>query len=354
MLDDKLTDSTNETQRFIGTHDGHFHCDEVFACWMLRTLPEFAAHRILRTRKAEVLEKCEIVVDVGAKFDPRTKRFDHHQKEFNETMRSLGGRRKADGFGDSLPFDTRLSSAGLVYAFYGKRVLRRVLEQDGQAAVSEDTLALYFERMYRNFIEAVDAVDNGIKQHADEPRYATPVSLQSLVKELNPAWNEEAREPDVQFSKAMALVGEIFTRHLLRLHTSWMPCRKIVEEGIKRRKEVHSSGRILLLEQSCPWKQHFFGLEREESIQNELIYAVYPSKDDWRVRAIPVAETSDFDNRCPFPTDWRGVRDAKLVELIGIPTASFVHQAGFIGAAGTRDDAVRMAAKSLEINRLLD
>ena len=25
----------------IGTHDGAFHCDEVFACVMLRMLPEF-------------------------------------------------------------------------------------------------------------------------------------------------------------------------------------------------------------------------------------------------------------------------------------------------------------------------
>ena len=26
----------------VGTHDGTFHCDEVFACVMLWTLPEFA------------------------------------------------------------------------------------------------------------------------------------------------------------------------------------------------------------------------------------------------------------------------------------------------------------------------
>ena len=32
----------------IGTHDGAFHCDEVFACVMLRMLPEFAN---LRTSK---------------------------------------------------------------------------------------------------------------------------------------------------------------------------------------------------------------------------------------------------------------------------------------------------------------
>ena len=38
----------------IGTHDGAFHCDEVFACVMLRMLPEFA--------KAQTLELlCEVL-----------------------------------------------------------------------------------------------------------------------------------------------------------------------------------------------------------------------------------------------------------------------------------------------------
>lgn len=33
-----------------------------------------------RTRDSEVLSGCEVVVDVGAVFDPSTKRFDHHQR----------------------------------------------------------------------------------------------------------------------------------------------------------------------------------------------------------------------------------------------------------------------------------
>ena len=59
------------------------------------------------------VSKCDIVVDVGAKFDPEAKRFDHHQREFCETMKSL----------NILDFETKLSSAGLVYAYYGKAVI---------------------------------------------------------------------------------------------------------------------------------------------------------------------------------------------------------------------------------------
>lgn len=82
-------------QLTIGTHNGKFHCDEVFACWMLKQLPDYQNHLILRyvylnyflylffvfrTRDLKVLETCDIVVDVGAVFDHSKKRYDHHQK----------------------------------------------------------------------------------------------------------------------------------------------------------------------------------------------------------------------------------------------------------------------------------
>jgi hypothetical protein len=63
----------------IGTHSGTFHCDEVLAVFMLQKLPKFKNHKILRTRAQELLDQCEIVVDVGAVYDPAKLRFDHHQ-----------------------------------------------------------------------------------------------------------------------------------------------------------------------------------------------------------------------------------------------------------------------------------
>ena len=32
----------------IGTHNGTFHCDEVFACYMLKQLPEYSDAEIIR------------------------------------------------------------------------------------------------------------------------------------------------------------------------------------------------------------------------------------------------------------------------------------------------------------------
>lgn len=73
----------------IGTHDGCFHCDEVLACSMLKRLPEYRDAQIIRTRNADILKECDIVVDVGAEFDHEKKLYDHHQRGFNETLSSI-------------------------------------------------------------------------------------------------------------------------------------------------------------------------------------------------------------------------------------------------------------------------
>lgn len=73
----------------IGTHSGTFHCDEILACYLLSKHPDFAGHKVLRTRDQSLLDQCDIVVDVGNVFDPSKKRFDHHQNTFHETFSSL-------------------------------------------------------------------------------------------------------------------------------------------------------------------------------------------------------------------------------------------------------------------------
>lgn len=59
----------------IGTHNGAFHCDEALACAILRSLPEYEASEVVRTRDQKVLDTCDVVVDVGGVFDHQTKRY---------------------------------------------------------------------------------------------------------------------------------------------------------------------------------------------------------------------------------------------------------------------------------------
>lgn len=69
-----------------------------------------------------------------------------------------------------LPYTTRLSSAGLVYAFYGKEVIKCILEKDGVLDIKDDELDFYYDLLYTEFVESVDAVDNGINAYDSESK----------------------------------------------------------------------------------------------------------------------------------------------------------------------------------------
>ena len=70
------------SNKTIGTHDGKFHADEAFACSLLLMTKEFREATIKRTRDTELLDKMDIVVDVGGVYDPTRHRYDHHQVSF--------------------------------------------------------------------------------------------------------------------------------------------------------------------------------------------------------------------------------------------------------------------------------
>ncbi|KAK2513274.1 hypothetical protein Q9966_016181 [Columba livia] len=166
----------------IGTHDGTFHCDEVLACYLLRLLPQYRDAEVLRTRDPQLLARCDVVVDVGGEYDPKRHRYDHHQRSFSESMRSLR---------PDKPWTTKLSSAGLVYCHFGSQILAGLLGQPEDGPV---VTALY-DKLYENFVEEIDAMDNGIAQAEGEPRYAVTTTLSARVAHLNPRWNDPPAGP---------------------------------------------------------------------------------------------------------------------------------------------------------------
>lgn len=183
---------------------------------------------------------------------------------------------------------------------------------------------------------------------------------------LNPQWNEP-QTPEImnaQFLKGMELTGSEFLQRLHGIAFSWWPARSIVENAIKNRNEIHSSGKIIILEQFCPWKEHLFEIEPEVNYffnfiillffiilinicqlncQGEILYALYQdSGSGWRIQAVPVDPTS-FDSRKKLPSSWCGIRDEALSALVGVEGAVFVHASGFIGGHRTKEGALSMA-----------
>ena len=76
---------------------------------MLLNTTEFYNSAIIRTRREEILDQLDAVIDVGGIYDYKNNRFDHHQASFT------------DSYTNDIKEDvTKFSSAGLVYKHFGK------------------------------------------------------------------------------------------------------------------------------------------------------------------------------------------------------------------------------------------
>jgi uncharacterized UPF0160 family protein len=323
----------------IGTHNGTFHADEALACYLLKLLPEYKDATIVRSRSPAELDPCTVVVDVGGTFDHAKQRYDHHQRGFDETANSID---------EKSPWTIKLSAAGLVYVHYGRAIIAAILSDESCDESDPAVVEVLWKKMYSAFIQEIDAIDNGVTICEGEQVYHINSSVSSRVGRLNSPWNDPNPDQDGQFDKAMDLIGGEFVSVLKGFVNTWMPARDCVVAAISKRKEVDPSGGIMEFPRSCPWKSHFYDIEKEIATEGEIKYVLYPDDSgNWRVQCVSLDQNS-FKNRLSLPEPWRGVRDDALSELSGIPGCIFVHAAGFIGGNKTRDGAVAMAKAGLK------
>eukprot|EP00057_Strongylocentrotus_purpuratus_P025906 XP_011680380.1 PREDICTED: UPF0160 protein MYG1, mitochondrial [Strongylocentrotus purpuratus] len=326
MSDDNGSGSKRTCVR-IGTHNGTFHCDETLACYMLQRLPQYKDAEIVRTRDPAVLETCDIVVDVGGVFDPKRHRYDHHQRTFKDTMNSLSA---------EMPWTIKLSSAGLVYFHFGKEVIWRTLD----LSPDDPDVTSVYNKVYDNFMQEVDAIDNGVDQTDEKPRYVVSTNLSARVGHLNPKWNDEVQDYESGFKRPRVVY----------------PARRCWSKtALQERFNVDACGEIITFPQGgCPWKEHLFELEKILDLELPIKYVLYPDNSGaWRIQCVPINRHS-FDNRLSLPEKWRGVRDEALSELSGIYGCIFVHASGFIGGNKSKEGALQMARKSLQMGQEMD
>ncbi|KAK6262546.1 hypothetical protein QUC31_008362 [Theobroma cacao] len=285
----------------------------------------------------KVLENLDAVVDVGGVYDPTRDRYDHHQRGFEQVF----------GHG----FTTKLSSAGLVYKHYGAEIIAKVLQLD----VQHPNVSRLFLAVYKNFVEAVDAIGNGINQYDTDqpPRYVNSTGLSFRVGRLNLDWvdpDQSSEKENEAFQHAMTLTGSEFLENIHFLAKSWLPARSIVMECLSARNDIDSSGEIMVLTRPCPWKLHIFELEEELKVETSIKYVIYQDdrSENWRVQAIAVSP-GKFESRKPLPLPWRGLEGNKLSEVAGIPGCVFVHMSGFIAANKSFGGALAMARASLKV-----
>ncbi|CAD2220387.1 GAMM1 protein [Angomonas deanei] len=287
-------------------------------------------------------------------------------------------------------YQTRLSSAGLVYKHFGREVIATFVRDAVQHSevlqtllqwpndkkeLSERELDVLYTKMYEAFVEEVDGVDNGVECFSavlspapTEPEtspvkavlhrnYQQSTSLSSRVGQLQTWWNEpqetenkETKE-NMNFAEAMEMAGIAFFEKLFFYAFSWLPARGLVEDAFNARFTIDggdSEGRIVVFHNSfCPWKDHLFTIEEEHAAENKspILYVLYSDGKGWRVQAVP-KEVSSFESRKALP--FKGLRDEELSAASGIEGGVFVHVSGFIGGMKTLEGALALAKKAIE------
>jgi len=283
----------------IATHNGNFHADDVFSVATLQNI--FPSVELIRTRDLSVMDKADIVLDVGGVYDADKGRFDHHQK---------GG---AGARENGIPY----SSFGLIWQKYGLEL----------CAGNQDVA----DSIDKSLVSTIDAIDCG---HVEG--VATGISLSQTISMFNPTWQEEG-DYDECFNEAVAFASRVLTRFIASA-SGGVSAKTIVAKAIEEAEDP----RVIVLKKYTPWKTTV------NKTSEEALYVVYPSPDGpWRIQTVPV-ELGSFEDRKSLPKPWAGLSDKELQDVTGIDDAMFCHNGLFIAGAQSFESTMKMAKIALD------
>lgn len=191
-------------------------------------------------------------------FDRSRHKYDHHQPSFQHSLYSLA---RVEGRGlDPRLFwgKTKLSSAGLIYFYFGREVIATLLGVDEQEKVVQQV----FRKVYTNMVEEVDASDYGVPITFGSTNYLAKSGLACRVADMNPTWKDEQADYDASFARAVELVAKV--EYFGKV---WWPARPVVRRALVGRMAVHRSGRVVDVSHGgrgrLPWQGHLLAMEKE-------------------------------------------------------------------------------------------
>ena len=174
----------------IVTHDGPFHADDVFAYAVLRAA--LGDIQLVRSRDPAVIDRADLVFDVGSVYDPATRRYDHHMRE--RPLRACG---------------TPYSSVGLIWRDYGRAAFPSLLQTD---ALDKNLWELIWRDIDMGLILAIDQADNGVAP-------AGPGHLSAVIEAFNADW-DSVKSHDQAFLEASQFATGILARAGQQVHAS--------------------------------------------------------------------------------------------------------------------------------------
>lgn len=300
----------------IVTHNGPFHADDVLSIAVLREV--YDVESVTRTREEAMIAAADIVVDVGAEYDPAAGKFDHHQPE--------GAGERECG--------TPYASIGLVWMEYGLQYVESVLERDlPNYPVDLEVKAEVVDLVDDMLIRGIDATDTG-NPLSSLPEGVTTISR--TISMMNPTFIEQDRfntDSDEQFMVAVEYATTPLERAVWAAYAQ-VKARREVEQA-----ERMIDDRVLILERFVPWSDQDCVHEDED-----LLYVVFRADTGtWMVQQVP-REPGSFEGRKPLPEAWAGLSGEDLQEEAGVRTAVFCHSGRFIAGAETKKDAILLAS----------
>lgn len=307
----------------IATHSGKFHADDVWAVMVLDLV--FPRCELVRTRDAARIAEADFAVDVGGVWEPKTGRFDHHQK----------------GFAGARPSGVLYASAGLVWREHGARCVAMLAQKHAGHALSDKDAQDIAHAIDSDVVQYLDMSDTGTARNAPGG-----YGLSAVVSGFNLNWLDEQQAGGAEatealrqqkFLRAMEFMADVLVNQV-RYRVGSMLAAALVRAG--KRLE---GGRLLFLENAAlPWSS----IVRKE--MPEVLFVVSHSIAENRCMLHTVPATPDtFEARRDLPAAWAGLQGAELAAVCGVADAIFCHNGLFIAAAGSLEGALQMARLAL-------
>lgn len=284
-------------------HDARFHADDIFA---VATMQIYLKGKltVIRTRDEKIIEKADIVADVGGIYDEKTDRFDHHQK---------GG--------------AGVRTNGVPYASFGL-----VWKKYGESLSSSKKVA---DRVEKHLVYSIDAADNGINVFEQNNPEVFPYLIQQVFRSISPTWKEDNSLLDQKFFECVDMAKKILEREIIHAQDYIS-----AEEKLENIYNSSPDQKILILDDRYPWEEILVDYPK-----TLIIVAPRPA-GNWKAEVTFLSKGS-MERKMYFPQTWAGLRDEEMAKVSGVPDAIFCHNGRFIAVAKSKEGAIALAQKSL-------
>ena len=288
----------------VVTHSGSFDPDDVLAVAALQLYRGKDNLNIIRSRDSDIIKKADWVIDVGGLYDPKNRRFDHHQN----------GVPKRD---NGVPY----SAFGLLWKECGETIC-------GSKEVAD--------KIENKLILAIDAADNHIVVCQSSLPEVQPVEFFDVIDAFKPVWGT-GETFDSEFLKAVDFARN-FLKRVIEHTKADLDMHKMIAETYNAAKEKS------LLVFDDPIHRH--ALVDYEGVR--VVVSPVHSSDvgGWMAAVVPVSRRG-FQNRATFSAAWAGLVDEELEKVCHIDGAIFCHKERFVFVAKTKEAAIKAAREAL-------